>query len=131
MVINGLFVSVIWAIVSRLRLDAIDFNFIVPAVISILAAALINWIYFGTYYQLTVNELKYSSGPFKGTIKIKDIKEVIVGKSMWVGLKPATATKGLIVKFNSYDEIYILPETNELFVKKLLEMNPAIVINPS
>ena len=86
------------------------------------------WIYYGTYYELTQTHLKYNCGPIKGSIEIKEIREIIKDKTLWVGLKPATARKGLIIKFGKYDEIYISPETNDEFINHILELNDAIKI---
>ncbi len=55
-------------------------------------------------------------------------REVIKGKTLWVGLKPATARKGLIIKYGKFDEIYISPQTNDEFINRLLELNDAIKI---
>ena len=79
------------------------------------------WLYFDTNYELTTSEFKYKSGPIKGAIKLDDITEIIKGKSLWVGLKPATARNGLIIKYQKYEEIYISPKTNDLFISKILE----------
>ena len=88
------------------------------------------WIFLDTSYVLNENELRYKNGPIKGKIKLGAIKEVIKGKTRWVGLyKPATARKGLIIKYDKYDEIYISPKTNDLFIAKLLELNSEIKIN--
>ena len=59
----------------------------------------------------------------RGKIEIERIKEIIKGKSLWSGLKPATARNGLIIKYDKYEEIYISPEINETFVNKILELN--------
>ncbi len=81
------------------------------------------WIFFGTYYELANGLLTYKSGPIKGSIKINDIREIVIGKTLWAGLKPATATKGLIIKFGKfYDEVYISPQSNDLFIKELLKV---------
>jgi hypothetical protein len=77
---------------------------------------------------LTKTELKYKSGILRGTIQIKDISEIIKGKTFWSGFKAATARHGVIVKYNQYDEIYISPKTNDTFVAKLLELNTEITI---
>ena len=71
------------------------------------------WIYFGTHYKLTDAELIYRSGPIRGTIEIDEIREIVKGKTLYSGLKPATAAKGLIVRFRKYDEIYISPVSND------------------
>jgi hypothetical protein len=120
--IIGLFV---WKIYSD---PFVNFEFICAHSIGILTAALLLWLYFDTSYELTPTDLKYKNGPIRGKIKMEQIKEVIKGKSLWSGLKPATARKGLIIKHWEYNEIYIRPKTNNTFVKKLLELNNKIKI---
>lgn len=93
------------------------------------SVALLFWFYFGTSYKLSEDELFYRCGPIKGKIEISKITEIIKRKTLWVGLKPATARNGLIIKYNKYDEIYISPETNELFIEKILEINGKIKIS--
>ncbi|MBT8294992.1 MAG: PH domain-containing protein [Gramella sp.] len=103
-----------------------------PSIVLILLLIPFIWAQFSTNYELTRKELIYKSGPIKGKIEIERIREIIKGKSLWVGLKPALARKGLIIKYDKYEEIYISPETNERFVKAILEINPEIkVVNAS
>ena len=99
-------------------------NLLVFAVIFLLL-----WIYFDTSYLLTKEHLIYKSGPIRGKINIANIKEVEVNKTLYVGIKPALARKGLIIKYNQYNEIYISPNTNTSFVKKLLELNAEIKVS--
>ncbi len=87
------------------------------------------WVYFGTNYKLTDTELIYRSGPIRGKIEIRQIREIVKGKTMYSGLKPATAAKGLIIKFRKYDEIYISPVSNDLFIAEILKYNPNIIIS--
>ena len=77
---------------------------------------------------MTQEHLKYRAAFLKGSIPIESINELIVGKTMWVGFKPATARKGIIVKYGKMDTIYISPDSNEAFVKKIKELNPEIKI---
>lgn len=87
------------------------------------------WLYFGTNYKLSEeNELIYKSGPLRGRISIDRITEIIVGKTLWVGFRPATSRNGLIIKYDKYSEIYISPKTNELFIEKILGLNGEIKI---
>ena len=90
---------------------------------------LLLWIYFDTSYLLTKEHLIYKSGPIRGKINIVDIREVEANKTLYVGIKPALARKGLIIKYNKYDEIYIIPNTNESFIRKLMELNREIKVN--
>ena len=90
---------------------------------------LLLWIYFGTNYELSKKDgLIYRSGPLNGKINTDRITEIIKGKTLWVGFRPATARKGLIIKYDKYNELYITPKTNESFIKKILELNNGIII---
>lgn len=121
----GLFIGIIF--IGFFRQDSPFKSFDWINIILILVIGLFIWIYFGTTYQITPTELKYRSGPIHGKIEIQEIREIIVGKTMWSGLKPATATKGLIIKYGKfYDEIYISPVSNSTFVNKILELNSKI-----
>jgi hypothetical protein len=108
--------------------EAKQIHLIWPDFLMLGVTSLLLWLYFGTEYNLTQYTLKYKSGPIRGEIKVEQITEILVGKSMWTGLKPATATNGLIIKYGKYEEIYISPQTNETFVKKILEFNQSITI---
>lgn len=92
-------------------------------------AALLLWIYFGTHYQLTDTELIYRSGPLRGKIPLNQVREIVKGKTLYSGIKPATAGKGLIIKFRKYDEIYISPNSNDSFISEILKRNPEIVLS--
>ena len=97
--------------------------------ISLVVAGLILWMYFQTNYSLSKEDgISYKCGPLKGKIELNRIREITKGKTLWVGLKPATSRNGLIVKYDKYEEIYISPETNESFIQKLLELDNTIKI---
>lgn len=89
---------------------------------------LIFWIYYDTFYKIEKNELIYRSGFLRGKIEILTIKEILKGKTMWSGIKPALARNGLVIKFNKYDEIYIAPENNNELISDLLKLNSEIKI---
>ena len=89
---------------------------------------LISWIYFDTFYKIENKNLIYHSGFLRGKVEIPMIKEILKGKTMWSGIKPALARKGLIIKFNKYDEIYIAPESNAELISDLLKVNSEIKI---
>ena len=92
------------------------------------AVSFLLWINIATKYELTPTELKYRSGPLRGKIPLDEIREIVIGKTLWVGLKPATGRNGLIIKYGKLNEIYISPETNDTFVKEILELNSHIKI---
>jgi hypothetical protein len=99
---------------------------IIGLVIITLVLILLLWIFYGTYYEIEKTIFKYTCGPFRGKIEIKDITEITIGKTMWVGTKPATAKNGLIIKYQKFEEIYISPKSNELFLREVLKINPDI-----
>lgn len=65
----------------------------------------------------------------KGEIEISKIREIIKGKTIWTGVRPALATKGLIIKYNKYNEVYIAPENNDKVIEDLLKINEQIIIS--
>jgi len=100
--------------------------FILLAILSPLILVL--WIYFDTSYKIEHDMLIYRSGFLRGKIEISSIKEIIKGKTLWSGLKPALAKNGMIIKYNRYDEIYIAPEDHNEILAELLKINPSIKI---
>ncbi len=82
----------------------------------------------GTSYELSTSFFSYKAAFLRGKIPLENIQELIVGETMWVGFKPATARNGIIIKYNKGREIYISPDSNETFVKKIIELNPQINI---
>tara|TARA_B110000208_G_scaffold106610_1_gene132404 strand:+ start:12 stop:509 length:498 start_codon:yes stop_codon:yes gene_type:complete len=124
--LSGLFIGIsLFRIFSN---GKINFEFIWSDILMFIVIGFLLWLNFGTKYELTQTELKYKSGPISGKIEIERIKEIIKGKSLWSGLKPATARNGLIIKYDKYEEIYISPKTNDSFVEKILEYNSKIKI---
>lgn len=86
------------------------------------------WIYFSTYYIIKEDIFFYRSAFLRGKIKINDINELIIGKTSWSGTKPALAKKGILIKYNNYNEVYIAPIDNNTLVKEFLKVNSNIKI---
>ncbi len=124
----GLNGFLIWLTVSGLISGKIEKNEYGVIILLMLVVIFLFWLYFGTSYKLSEEGLIYRSGPFHGKISLHRIREIVVGQTLWVGFRPATSNKGLIIKYNKYDEIYISPNTNEAFIKKILELNDEIKI---
>ena len=126
--ILGIVGGCISLIVSMGLATGLDKSSYVTISLLLLVCAFLLWSCYGTYYELTQKQIKYNCGPIKGKIEVKEIREVTKGKTLWVGLKPATARKGLIIKYGKFNEIYISPQTNDEFINRLLELNDAIKI---
>jgi hypothetical protein len=101
---------------------------IIMAIFCIAVVGLLLWIYYGTYYIIDNTHIKYFSGPIRGKIEIEKIHTIIKDKNLYTGLRPATAMKGLVVKYGKYDEIYFSPDTNESFIEELRRRSPQIKI---
>jgi hypothetical protein len=85
-------------------------------------------LFFDTKYKLTKDDLTNKIGPIKGKIAIQEITQIVCGKTLWVGMRPATAKNALIITYKKYNEVYISPSSNELFVQEILKHNSAIEI---
>ena len=88
------------------------------------------WLYKTTTYSMTESELICKSGPFKKVIGLKTIKKIehhngIVVPVIW---KMSWDKKGIIITYNTYDDIYISPQNQKVFINKLLQINPNIKI---
>jgi len=120
-----LFVWITYVVLQKETLQQADYISI--SIIGIVAFFIL-WTFTTTNYTITPTHFNYKSGVFRGSIKLQNIHTIIKGQTMWVGLKPATAQNGLIIKYNKYEEIYISPETNETFITEILKYNPEINI---
>jgi hypothetical protein len=101
------------------------FNTIMIGIIS-----MIIWILLDTKYSINEEILYYYSGPFRGKININSIRKIEhhSGLIVPVTYKPALDTKGLIIHYNSFDDIYISPEEEDVFLEELLKINPNITV---
>ncbi|WP_342647255.1 PH domain-containing protein [Mucilaginibacter sp. CSA2-8R] len=97
-------------------------------IFTVLITAFLLWIWFGTYYIIDGQQLKYRSGPINGSIPVASIRKITTGKTSFIGLKPSLDTHGCVLAYNKYDEIYLSPKNQDLFVQELVKINPAIEV---
>lgn len=129
--VSFLWLAVIFLVATPfLTPNDIDGTIFILIIICGLVAALLIWILLDTKYSIEESYLKYKSGPIKGKIDIFRIHTIEHQKSWTVGttLKPALGIKGLILKYNKFDDIYISPKKKQEFIDALLEVNPHIEI---
>ena len=101
---------------------------VVPVVIISLSVILLVSLFVNTKYSISDTHLSYASGPFRGEIPVESIKKIKKNTTKYVGYKPALAANGLVIYYNTYDEIYISPDSSDSFVEQLLKINPAIQV---
>jgi len=97
-------------------------------VVNFIVIGFLLWLWYGTYYCVDNRYLHYQSGPLRGKIPIETIREIERDTTMWTGYRLALARKGVIVKYNRFDDIYLSPDNNDTFIEALLVINPDIQI---
>ena len=108
--------------------DFRDSEILIYLGITALIIALFAWICFGTYYKIENGFLYHRSGPFFGKMKISSIRKIKY-HSGWivpVTYRPATDTKGIVITYNKFDEVYFSPKELETFINELKSINPEI-----
>ena len=130
---NVFTVSILWGVVAVLLFLLVmgfrDQNIrLVPMVILGLVTALIIWILFDTRYVIKNSFLLFRSGPFRGRIDINKIRKIEFYSGLYpqVMTKPALGTKGFIISYNNYDDVYVTPKNRNSFISELLKINPKI-----
>jgi hypothetical protein len=95
-----------------------------------LLGVLFSFIVKSTYYTFVDNETLVCQTMyyFKKTIPISAIRRFEKSNGFYAGLKMSTAYKCLIMHYNTYDELLISPENEELFIAEV-ERRKAL-INP-
>ena len=103
-------------------------------IISGLMICLLLWVWFGTGYKLKEELIKIKSGPFRTTIKIKDIKKVrsVTNDSITMSYLsgPALSVDQLEITYGeTFDIVNISPDYTSNFLKILLDKNPNIEVD--
>ena len=119
-------------------------NILVNVIISICCLGLAGFflLFFDTFYEINSDELKLKSGISKEIISIHSIKEIDIIDSIWnfkiifklsflssSNRMLALGNRGIILKYENSEEVYISPELQEDFLKELLKINPEINVN--
>lgn len=102
----------------------------IPIIITSLVTAFVLWVLLDTRYVIKNNFLLYRSGPIRGSIDITKIKSIkrFSGLNVPVMLKPALDTKGFIVTYNQFDDLFISPKMSDQFLEEIKKINPKIEI---
>ena len=88
------------------------------------------WVWFDTFYIIKDGLLFYKSAFMKGSLSISLIHEVAKHNGVYAGLvKPGLSMKGLVIKYNRYDDMYISPERADEFIAELQKINPDIKVS--
>jgi len=95
--------------------------FILIAIMSYLV-----WMWYDTYYMINGNQLLYKSALLKGSIDIRSIVEIAKNAKIYAGVKPSLSNKGVVITYNSWDDIFMSPKDIDRFINALKDVNPGI-----
>jgi hypothetical protein len=132
---NTFTIAILWGIVLFFIL-MLALNYekgntpIIPIVIISLAIGFLLWVLLDTRYVIKNNFLLYRSGPFRGRVAIAKIKTIkrYSGLNVPVMFKPALDTKGFIITYNTFDDLFISPIKSDIFIAEIKKINPQIEV---
>lgn len=132
---NTFTIAILWGIVLffivTLVLNLTKGNVpLIPMIIISLVTAFVLWVLLDTRYVIKNNFLLYRSGPIRGRVAISKIKSIkrYSGLNVPVMLKPALDTKGFIITYNAFDDLFISPIQSEIFIAEMKKINPLIEV---
>lgn len=104
---------------------------LLPIVILSMVVAMILWTLLDTRYVIKQHFLLYRSGPFRGRIDIEKISKIRYFSGLYVPVivKPALDTKGFIITYDNFEDVYVSPADRENFLNELLKINPKIEVS--
>jgi hypothetical protein len=103
---------------------------LIMSLIFLLILGFLVYIPYSTYFVVTETHLVCSSFYFwKVVVSYDKIRKVEKQKGLFVGWKMATSITGLILTYNKYDELFISPEKEALFMELINEKIDAFQYN--
>lgn len=98
---------------------------LLPMIVPIL---LLTGTLFRTDYRIKGDKLFYRTGFFRGSVAILTIRKIERNQTLWAGYKAAAATRGLVIHYNQFDDLYVTPQREDDFLTSLKRINPAIEV---
>jgi hypothetical protein len=93
-------------------------------IIMVAVVLFIGWIWFGTGYEISGDELKIRCGPFRQRIPLQEIKEIKKTRSPLSA--PACSLDRLEIKYGAAKRVLISPADKEGFIQLLTERAPQV-----
>jgi len=85
-------------------------------------------VFRSTHYTFEPETLLCRSLIFKRRIPYASIRKIEQHTSLYAGLKMSASFRGIIIHYNTYDELFISPAESDRFIALLKERNPGIVV---
>ncbi|MDM5187285.1 PH domain-containing protein [Bacillus sp. DX4.1] len=124
---SGILFVLIWGCIMLFTGIAIFYNSVFIRIGSIFIVAFLLLMWFKTHYSITNKELVISSGVFKWSIPIDTIHSIHLSSNIMAS--PALSFNRIDISYSNYKNILISPQDKDLFIKRLIEINPNIKIN--
>jgi len=96
-------------------------------IIMIAVILFVGWIWFGTGYEISDDELKIRCGPFRQRIPLQEIKEIRETRSPLSA--PACSLGRMEIKYGKSKRVMISPADKENFIKTIKEESPSIQLD--
>jgi hypothetical protein len=84
----------------------------------------VGWIWFGTGYEISDDELKIHCGPFRQTVPLREIREIRKTRSPLSA--PACSLDRMEITYGKSKHVMISPADKEDFIKLLAGKSPQI-----
>jgi hypothetical protein len=87
----------------------------------------IGWIWFGTGYEISGDELKIRCGPFRQRVPIQEIREVKKTRNPLSA--PACSLDRMEIKYGKSKRVMISPADKENFIKAIIKKSQSIQLD--
>mgnify|MGYP001404321427 CR=1 FL=1 len=127
-----IFGSILLFIISYIVGDSIDlaapnYKIILRLLVGLLIIGLPIWMWFGTGYIVEDGLIKIKCGPFRNTVKIKEIEKISATKNLLSA--PALSIDRIEILHSMYNIAIVSPINKTEFVRVLVNENPNIQID--
>ena len=96
-------------------------------IIMIAVILFVGWVWFGTGYEISDDELRIRCGPFRQRIPLQEIKEIRKTRSPLSA--PACSLDRMEIGYGKSKRVMISPADKENFIKTIVEKSPHIQLD--
>lgn len=120
---------IVFLLIMYIKERATLFQILISLTPALTATGILLWMTFRITYTIGPESIDCIAGFYKERIQIDAIRRIDRDTTMWMGFKLAGARKGIIIYYNTYEEVYLSPDNNDQFIRELIKVNPAIDIH--
>ena len=117
----------IWGLVLLVAVPALLKPGKCQLIIMVAVILFVGWVWFGTGYEISDDELKIRCGPFRQRIPLQEIKEIKKTRSPLSA--PACSLDRMEIKYGKSKRVMISPADKENFINTIVEKSPHIQLD--